>query len=53
MPSRRPLGTSMGDLLSDSSGLGYAGSALLVTRLLGVLLALQYVPAVSNVALFW
>ncbi|MFF4021068.1 hypothetical protein [Streptomyces sp. NPDC001843] len=25
------LGTSMGDFLSDSSGLGYAGGALLVT----------------------
>ncbi|WP_239132206.1 COG4705 family protein [Paractinoplanes durhamensis] len=47
------LGTSMGDFLSDSSGLGYAGGALLVTALLGVLLALKYVPAVSNVLLFW
>jgi uncharacterized membrane-anchored protein len=47
------LGTSMGDFLSDSSGLGYAGSALLILGLLAVLLALTRVPAVSNVALFW
>ncbi|MGW4674394.1 COG4705 family protein [Streptomyces sp. NPDC004324] len=47
------LGTSMGDFLSDSSGLGYAGGALLVTGLLLLLLALMKVPAVSNVLLFW
>ncbi|WP_423748129.1 hypothetical protein [Frankia canadensis] len=47
------LGTSMGDFLSDSSGLGYAGSATLILGLLGVLLALRYAPAVSNVLLFW
>ncbi|WNM35846.1 hypothetical protein RKE30_38590 [Streptomyces sp. Li-HN-5-11] len=47
------LGTSTGDFLSDSSGLGYAGGALLVTGLLAVLLALVKVPAVPNVLLFW
>lgn len=47
------LGTSMGDFLADSSGLGYAGGALLIVALLGVLIALRYVPAVPNVALFW
>ncbi|GAA4256336.1 COG4705 family protein [Dactylosporangium darangshiense] len=47
------LGTSMGDFLSDSSGLGYGGSALLVTGTLVALLALKYVPPVPNVALFW
>jgi uncharacterized membrane-anchored protein len=47
------LGTSMGDFLSDSSGLGYAGGALLVTTLLGVLLALRYAPGVPTVLLFW
>ncbi|OIJ94245.1 hypothetical protein [Streptomyces colonosanans] len=47
------LGTSMGDFLSDSSGLGYAGGALLVTGLLMVLVALMPVPAVPNVLLFW
>jgi uncharacterized membrane-anchored protein len=47
------LGTSMGDFLSDSSGLGYAGGALLVAGLLAVLVALMRVPAVPNVVLFW
>ncbi|MFF9373808.1 hypothetical protein ACF1BB_04550 [Streptomyces griseoluteus] len=47
------LGTSMGDFLSDSSGLGYAGGAALVTGVLVVLVALMRVPAVPNVLLFW
>jgi uncharacterized membrane-anchored protein len=47
------LGTSMGDFLSDSSGLGYAGGALLIAGALTVLLALRYAPAVPNVLLFW
>jgi len=47
------LGTSMGDFLSDSSGLGYAGGALLICGLLAVLLVLMRVPAVPNVLLFW
>ncbi|MFB7979716.1 ATP-binding cassette domain-containing protein [Streptomyces vinaceus] len=47
------LGTSMGDFLSDSSGLGYAGSALLITGVLLVLVALIRVPRVPNVVLFW
>ncbi|MFJ6832501.1 hypothetical protein [Streptomyces sp. NPDC091209] len=47
------LGTSMGDFLSDSSGLGYLGGALLITGLLAVLIALMGVPAVPNVLLFW
>ncbi|MEU1519288.1 hypothetical protein ABZ490_45360 [Streptomyces sp. NPDC005811] len=47
------LGTSMGDFLSDSSGLGYAGGALLVTGALAVLVALMKAPVVPNVLLFW
>lgn len=47
------LGTSMGDFLSDSSGLGYAGGAALVTGALVVLVALMPVSAVPNVLLFW
>ncbi|GAB3980210.1 membrane protein [Actinoallomurus acanthiterrae] len=47
------LGTSMGDFLSDSSGLGYGGGVLLITGLLAALLALRYAPAVPNVLLFW
>jgi uncharacterized membrane-anchored protein len=47
------LGTSMGDFLSDSSGLGYAGGALLVSGALAVLVTLMRVPVVPNVLLFW
>ncbi|MDQ0784901.1 hypothetical protein [Streptomyces sp. B3I8] len=47
------LGTSMGDFLSDSSGLGYAGGALLVSGALAVLVALMKAPVVPNVLLFW
>ncbi|MEU9385095.1 hypothetical protein AB0D38_30855 [Streptomyces sp. NPDC048279] len=47
------LGTSMGDFLSDSSGLGYAGGALLVTGALAVLAVLVKVPVVPDVLLFW
>ncbi|WP_319018615.1 COG4705 family protein [Microbispora sitophila] len=47
------LGTSLGDFLSDSSGLGYSGGVALITALLALLLALRYVPVVPNVLLFW
>ncbi|MER5792481.1 hypothetical protein [Streptomyces sp. NPDC001980] len=47
------LGTSMGDFLSDSSGLGYLGGAALVSGALLVLVLLMRVPAVPNVLLFW
>ncbi|WP_258564829.1 hypothetical protein [Streptomyces sp. WELS2] len=47
------LGTSLGDFLSDSSGLGYLGGALLVSGALAVLVALMKVPVVPNVLLFW
>lgn len=47
------LGTSFGDFLSDSSGLGYGGGMILITALLALLLALKYVPAAPNVLLFW
>jgi len=47
------LGTSMGDFLSDSSGLGYGGGALLISALLIGLAALIRVRSVPNVVLFW
>ncbi|MGW4785871.1 COG4705 family protein [Streptomyces sp. NPDC004230] len=47
------LGTSMGDFLSDSSGLGYGGGALLVVGALAVLVVLMRVPTVPNTLLFW
>lgn len=47
------LGTSLGDFLSDSSGLGYLGGAILITSLLAIVAALLPVKKVSNVLLFW
>jgi uncharacterized membrane-anchored protein len=47
------LGTAIGDYLSDSSGLGYAGSAELILGVLTVILVLRWVPPVPNTALFW
>lgn len=47
------LGTALGDFLSDSSGLGFAGGAALVGTLLAVVLALTLFTKLSRIALFW
>ena len=47
------LGTSMGDFLSDSSGLGYLGGAVLITVVLVVLALATRVRRVPNVLIFW
>lgn len=47
------LGTSMGDFLSDSSGLGYLGGAVLITSVLAVLAAGTRVRWIPNVLIFW
>jgi uncharacterized membrane-anchored protein len=47
------LGTSLGDFLSDSSGLGFTGAALLISAALVVLLGLRYIAQIPNVLLFW
>ncbi|AYF72797.1 hypothetical protein D7D52_01715 [Nocardia yunnanensis] len=47
------LGTSLGDYLSDSSGLGYWGSATLIGAIMAVLLAAHYRTRISGVLLFW
>lgn len=47
------LGTALGDFLSDSSGLGFAGGALLIASLLAVLVAAKYFTQTSRVVLFW
>lgn len=47
------LGTALGDFLADSSGLGFAGGALLIASLLGLILAANYFTQISKVALFW
>ncbi|MEU0506712.1 hypothetical protein [Nocardia sp. NPDC005998] len=47
------LGTSLGDYLSDSSGLGYWGSGFLIAVVMALILAAHYRTTVSGVLLFW
>ncbi|MFE2960139.1 COG4705 family protein [Nocardia tengchongensis] len=47
------LGTSLGDYLSDSSGLGYTGGAILIAAVMIALLAAHYLTPISGVLLFW
>lgn len=47
------LGTALGDFLADDSGLGFLGSWLLITGVLGVILLLARWTQISRVALFW
>ena len=47
------LGTALGDFLSDSSGLGFAGGAMLIGGLLAIALILTYTTRTSRVLLFW
>jgi uncharacterized membrane-anchored protein len=47
------LGTALGDFLADSSGLGFAGGAILIGSLLAVVLAATFLTRISRVLLFW
>jgi uncharacterized membrane-anchored protein len=47
------LGTALGDYLSDSSGLGFAGGAALIGALIAVILLAHLCSNVSKVILFW
>ncbi len=47
------LGTSLGDFLADSSGLGYSGGALLVGGALALIVAAKYAGGISDTLLFW
>jgi uncharacterized membrane-anchored protein len=47
------LGTALGDWMADSTGLGYAGGALIFGAGLAVLAALYFWTNVSRVLLFW
>jgi uncharacterized membrane-anchored protein len=47
------LGTSFGDYLADSSGLGFGGSALVIITVMAVILALHYRNRLSRTLLFW
>jgi len=47
------LGTALGDYLADDSGLGFAGGALLIASVLGVVMVATYFTSISRVLLFW
>jgi uncharacterized membrane-anchored protein len=47
------LGTALGDFLADSSGLGFAGGALLIGGLLVLVLLATFLTRLSRVLLFW
>jgi uncharacterized membrane-anchored protein len=47
------LGTALGDFLSDSSGLGYDGGALLISGLLALIALAYFFTSVSRTLLFW
>ncbi|MCY7363697.1 MAG: hypothetical protein LH629_16760 [Ignavibacteria bacterium] len=47
------LGTALGDFLADDSGLGFAGGAILIGTLLGVVVLAYYYTKISSVVLFW
>ena len=47
------LGTAFGDFLADSSGLGFAGGALVVAFLIGITIFAYYFTSISRTLLFW
>ncbi len=47
------LGTALGDFLADDSGLGFAGGALLIAGLIGLVVLAMRFTKISHVALFW
>lgn len=47
------LGTALGDFLADSSGLGFAGGAILIGSLLLLIVLAYYYTKLSHIFLFW
>jgi cell division septum initiation protein DivIVA len=47
------LGTALGDYLSDSSGLGFGGGALLIAGLIAVVAVLHFRTGINKMVLFW
>lgn len=47
------LGTALGDYLADDSGLGFAGGALLIGSIIGVIVLAHFFTRISTVLLFW
>jgi len=47
------LGTALGDFLADDSGLGFGGSALLISGVLLLVILAYFFTQISRVILFW
>ena len=47
------LGTALGDFLADSSGLGFAGGALLIGSLIGATILAHFFTPIPKTILFW
>jgi len=47
------LGTALGDFLADSSGLGFAGGALLIAGILAMIVLAHFYTPASKILLFW
>ena len=47
------LGTAFGDFLADSSGLGFAGGAILIAGALALIIATAFYTKISRTFLFW
>lgn len=47
------LGTAFGDCLSDYYNLGFAGAAILVGGLLGLVILAKFFSKISHITLFW
>lgn len=47
------LGTALGDFLADSSRVGFAGEALLISGALTLTIVAKYLTDISPVVLFW
>jgi uncharacterized membrane-anchored protein len=47
------LGTALGDYLADSSGLGFAGGAMLISGVISLIVIANYYTQISKVILFW
>lgn len=47
------LGTALGDFLADDSGLGFGGSALIISAVLVLVVLGYYFTKISRIILFW
>jgi uncharacterized membrane-anchored protein len=47
------LGTALGDFLADSSGLGFAGGAILIAAILALITLAAFYSQISKTLLFW